>query len=90
MLLLLKYEKWTGDKLQLMNVVNTTISTDGTWQKRGFSSRNGVIAIIANSTGKCIENLQSMFLLERQDWCKNLRNFEEYTNVHSTIQVFGG
>ena len=36
-------------------VVNTIISTDGTWQKRGFSSRNGVITIIANSTGKCID-----------------------------------
>ena len=49
MLLLLKYEKWTGTSYE---VVNTTISTDGTWQKRGFSSRNGVITIIANSTGK--------------------------------------
>ena len=36
-------------------VVNTTISTDGTWQKRGFSSRNGVVTIISNSTGKCVD-----------------------------------
>ena len=35
--------------------VNTTISTDGTWQRRGFSSRNGVATIIGNSTCKCID-----------------------------------
>ena len=34
---------------------NITISTDGTWQRRGFSSRNGVVTIIANATGKCID-----------------------------------
>ena len=55
MLLLLKYEKWTGGQVTADEVVNTTISNDGTWQKRGFSSRNGVITIIANSTGKCID-----------------------------------
>lgn len=36
-------------------VVNTAISADGTWQRRGFSSRNGVVTIIANTTGKCVD-----------------------------------
>ena len=36
-------------------VHNTIISTDGTWQKRGFSSRNGVVSIISSSTGKCLD-----------------------------------
>ena len=48
--------KVDGGQVTADEVVNTTIlSTDGTWQKRGFSSRNGVITIIANSTGKCID-----------------------------------
>ena len=36
-------------------VHNTIISTDGTWQKRGFSSRNGVVSIISSTTGKCLD-----------------------------------
>ena len=37
------------------DIHNTIISTDGTWQRRGFSSRNGVVSIISNSTGNCID-----------------------------------
>ena len=36
-------------------IINTAISTDGTWQRRGFSSLNGVVTVINNSTGKCID-----------------------------------
>ena len=35
-------------------IINTTISTDGSWQRRGFSSLNGVVTVIANDIGKCI------------------------------------
>ena len=35
-------------------IVNTAISTDGTWQRRGFSSLDGV-TIIDNSNGKCMD-----------------------------------
>ena len=44
-----------GPEVAADEIVNTTISTDGTWQKRGFSSRNGVVTIVANHTGKCID-----------------------------------
>ena len=44
-----------GQGVTTDEVVNTIISTDGTWQRRGFSSRNGVVTIIGNSTGKCID-----------------------------------
>ena len=44
-----------GQGVTADEVVNTIISTDGTWQRRGFSSRNGVVTIIGNSTGKCID-----------------------------------
>ena len=29
------------------NIVDTGISVDGTWQKRGFTSLNGVVAAIS-------------------------------------------
>ena len=44
-----------GQGVTADEVVNTIISTDGTWKRRGFSSRNGVVTIIGNSTGKCID-----------------------------------
>ena len=36
-------------------IVNIDASFDGTWQKRGFSSLNGVGIVIAKDTGKCID-----------------------------------
>ena len=34
---------------------NITVSCDGTWQKRGHSSLNGVVTVIAADTGKCLD-----------------------------------
>ena len=36
------------------DIANTTVSGDGEWQKRGYSSLNGVVTLIAN--GKHIDN----------------------------------
>ena len=36
-------------------VVDTRVSVDGTWQKRGYSSLNGVVTIIASENGKCVD-----------------------------------
>ena len=36
-------------------IINTTISTDGSWQRRGFSSLNGLVTVIANNIGKSID-----------------------------------
>ena len=35
------------------SIVNTKVSGDGVWQKRGYSSLNGVMTLISN--GKCID-----------------------------------
>ena len=43
-----------GDEYTEETVVNVDISADGSWQKRGFSSLNGLIAIISILTGKCL------------------------------------
>ena len=37
------------------SVANITVSCDGTWQKRGHSSLNGVVTVIAADTGKCLD-----------------------------------
>ena len=36
-------------------IVDTCVSGDGTWQRRGYSSLNGVVAVISVDTGKVID-----------------------------------
>ena len=50
--------KSAADELRSGNkdeIINTIISTDGSWQRRGFSSLNGLVTVIANDIGKCID-----------------------------------
>ena len=37
------------------DIVNCPGSCDGTWQKRGFSSQNGCVAVISIDTGKGLD-----------------------------------
>ena len=37
------------------DIVNCPVSSDGTWQKRGFSSQNGCVAVISTDTGKVLD-----------------------------------
>ena len=46
------------------------VSVDGTWQRRDYSSLNGVVTIISADTGKCVDrsceqNMQRLPVLER-------------------------
>ena len=36
-------------------IVDSSISCDGTWQRRGFSSLNGAVAILSTDTGKVLD-----------------------------------
>ena len=36
-------------------VADSDVSLDGTWQKRGHSSVNGVVTAISKETGKCVD-----------------------------------
>ena len=36
-------------------IVDYQVSVDGTWQKRGYSSLNGVVTLLSSSTGKCLD-----------------------------------
>ena len=35
--------------------INTRVSVDGTWQKRGHSSMNGIVTIMSAETAKCLD-----------------------------------
>ena len=37
------------------NIVDTSVSVDGSWQRRGFSSLNGVVTAISMDTGKVLD-----------------------------------
>jgi hypothetical protein len=37
------------------SIKNCQVSVDGTWQKRGYSSMNGVVTLISRENGKCLD-----------------------------------
>ena len=37
------------------NILDITVSGDGSWQKRGHSSLNDVVTLVASDTGKCVD-----------------------------------
>ena len=37
------------------DILDTAVSCDGTWQRRGYSSNNGVVSIISVKTGKILD-----------------------------------
>ena len=43
------------ESVETCQVVDTTVSCDGTWQKRGFQSLNGVFAAISVESGKVLD-----------------------------------
>ena len=51
----MKYDKHPG--VDMMDIANTTTSADETCQHRGLASLNGVVILIANETGKCLDYL---------------------------------
>ena len=53
-----KAAKETKEELGLLgidDVVDCSVSVDGTWQKRGYSSLNGVVTLMSNANGKCLD-----------------------------------
>ena len=67
-------------------VVDEDISLDGTWQKKGHSSKNGVVTAISASTGKCLDyHVMSKSCKGCQTWSKqqNDPNYNEWKNNHN-------
>ena len=59
--------------------VNCGVSCDGTWQKRGFSSRNGCVTVISIDTGKGVDVEALSQACKQCELHENLdKNGEEY------------
>ena len=62
-------------------VADVAVSVDGTWQKRGHTSRIGVVFIISIDTGEVLDFiLKSLVCHEcvaRNSWDKHSKKFEE-------------
>ena len=37
------------------DIGDITVSNDGSWQKRGYSSLDGVVTVVAHDSGKCVD-----------------------------------
>ena len=54
---------------QTSEIKDCQVSVDGTWQKRGHSSLNGVISVISSKIGKCLDvAVMSKFCKSCQHW----------------------
>ena len=84
-----------GQGVTADEAVNTIISTDDTWQRRGFSSRNGVVTIIGNSTGKCMttelrRKIVKHVSIGKVNVVREPTTFVEFINTRSTTPSHRG
>ncbi|GFU79099.1 uncharacterized protein TNCV_3544071 [Trichonephila clavipes] len=59
------------------------VAVDGSWQKRGFSSKNGLVTVTSVDTGKVIdvEVFKTLYLSNKTKHLQNCkRNFEGYSD----------
>ena len=67
------------------NVVDIRVSLDGTWQRRGFSSKNGAVASISIGSGKALD----VACFSR--YCQGYMNMEMYkTSDPDRYELWGG
>lgn len=74
-----------SDSVDLNNVEDATVSCDGTWQRRGYSSLHGVVTVIAADTGKCLDyRVKSKVCHECSHWekRKGTDEYEEFISKH--------
>ena len=69
------------------DIVNTSVSGDGTWQRKGFSSFNGVFAAISIESGKALDvEPMSCYCkgcnLKKDLKVKNPTAYAEWKNAH--------
>ncbi|GFU08250.1 uncharacterized protein TNCV_2901901 [Trichonephila clavipes] len=71
------------------------VVVDGSWQKRGFSSKNGLVTVTSVDTGKVIDVeafSKTLYLSEQNKHLQNCkRNFEGYSAFTSIVEnkVYG-
>ena len=67
-------------------VANCQVSVDGTWQKRGYSSLNGVVTLLSSKTGKCLDfHVLSKKCRGCEHWSKktNHPKYDEWKQSHN-------
>ena len=65
--------------------VDVAVSCDGTWQKRGYSSLNGVVTVISVDNGKCLNyRVLTKRCAECTAWSsrKGTDGYEEFMSQH--------
>lgn len=67
---------------ELDNAETLTVSGDGTWRKRGYSSLLGVSTLIAFYTGKVIDLIVKCSYCKTCEFWKNFEGTEEYEAWH--------
>ena len=67
------------------NVVDTGVSVDGTWQKRGFTSLNGAVAAISIETGRVLD---VEVMTSYCQGCINIAKFRENREMYVRLNIF--
>ena len=82
----MKEEKQLCKQQNVENTVELTVSGDGTWKKRGFTSLYGVSSIIGYYTGKVLDiAVKSSYCKMCEFWSKRegAAEYEEWFETHS-------
>ena len=70
-------------------VVDEDISLDGTWKKKGHSSKNGIVTAISASTGKCLDyHVMSELCKGCQTWSKR-QDDPNHTKLSGAMEAVG-
>ncbi|GBO27093.1 hypothetical protein AVEN_146246-1 [Araneus ventricosus] len=62
---------------------NIAVAVDGTWQKRGYTSHNGVVTVTSMDTGEVID------VLSKYCACKNKKNHETSMYYKAELPLLG-
>ncbi|KFM60244.1 hypothetical protein X975_12781, partial [Stegodyphus mimosarum] len=65
------------EEVQLTGSMDLTVSEDGTWKTRGYSSRFGVTSIIGSETGKVIDRYSAN--------CKGFKTAKGFRTIKSYL-----
>ena len=66
------------------NIVDTGISVDGTWNKRGLTSLNGAVAAISIETGRIFDvEAMTRYCLR----CINIEKFRENADLYEHLKL---
>ena len=66
-----------------LGIVDTGVSVDGTWQKRGFTSLNGAVAAISTDTGRIL-NVEVM--TRYCQGCINIMKYKDDLELYEHLQ----